>query len=99
MLKKLLLAVAVMGLFGAAAGTASARGYGGYGRGGHCYRPHHHHAYYPSYGGAYYRGPSSFYGPRYGYRGYGGYGYGGYGYGGYGGYGYGRSGVSISIGF
>jgi hypothetical protein len=94
MLKKLILALAVMGLIGAAAGTVSARGHG-YRGGGYCHRPHyhHHHAYRPYYGGAYYRGPSSYFGPGYGYRGFGGY------YGGYGGYGYGGSGIAIRIGF
>ena len=91
MLKKVILALAVMGLVGAAAGTASAQGYG---RGGYCYGPRYYQSYRPYSAGYYsYRGPSSYFGPRYGY------GYGGYrGYGGYGGYG-GRSGFSLYIGF
>jgi hypothetical protein len=95
MLKKLILAVALIGLFGATAGTASAQGYG---RRAYCPRPYYHNSFRPSYGGVYgYRGPSTYFGPEYGfrtnsgYRGYGGYGYGGYGYGG--------SGISIRIGF
>ena len=100
MLKKLILAVAVMGLIGAATSTASAQWYG---RGGYCPSPYYHNSYRPSYGGVYYRGPSTYFGPSYGYGGYRGFrsygGYGGYGGYGYGGYGYGRSGISIRIGF
>jgi defect-in-organelle-trafficking protein DotC len=97
MLKKLVLLLALLGLFGAAADTASAHGYG---RGSYCYRP-----YYGGYGGGYiqpfygaygsyagngfygFRSPSTVFGPSYG-----------YGYAPYGGYGYGRS-FSASFGF
>lgn len=97
MLKKVILALAVMGLFGTFAATASAHGYGrgygcrpySYGSYGRYYRPSYARPYY----GGFYRGPSSYFAPgysgRYGYGGYGGY-YGGYGYG---------SGISVTLGF
>lgn len=90
MLKKLILAVAVMGMIGVAAESASAHGFG---RRAYCGRPYYHNSFRPSYGGVYgYRGPSSYFGPRYGFRSYGGYPW-------YGGYGYGGSGIAIRIGF
>ena len=94
MLKKVILALAVVGLFGATDTTASARECGC----GHC--GHHgayygHGGYYGGYGGPYRRGfhrdPSTYFMPPQGY----GYYYGGHP--GFGGYGYGW-GVGTALG-
>jgi hypothetical protein len=96
MLKKVILALAVLGLFGMSVETASAHGWG---HGSSCYGP-----YYGGYGGGFYR---PYYGVGYGgYAGYSPYAFRGpspyfgrpYGYPGFGGYGYGR-GFGVSFGF